>query len=409
MTPPPANATLSVWKAPPSASEPAADPSKPSTVLSGDASATAEDAGPEDFGALVDEAAVPGNPMPTAPAVDPSGEIQAAMAALIAAPLPMPAENPLPEAVPAGQSEPTLVESTVAQPSTRWLPAPKQAQPPALPAPPPPEQIAASDGSEQEYLSPDAPPQSLPATPEPQEKPSRLAFSADGTPPAMQVRMVKPSPSMEMVARFEAQVSTRVITLPAERPAAGGTEKHPSPAPLPLGIIDRVGDTSKAEPAGPAPADRATMIEALGNRIAEHAVAFKQLGAASLDVALRPDGQTELSLRLSLRQGQLEITAHLQRGDFDTLRQRWPALQESLASQGIRLDPLTAAEPGTGWTATHTFEGGTNGRQQWAEQSASAADWADEPVRTGPRGEQRPARSRARTATGKHRGWESWA
>jgi hypothetical protein len=71
------------------------------------------------------------------------------------------------------------------------------------------------------------------------------------------------------------------------------------------------------------------------------AVRLRESGAESLQVVLQPGPGTQLSLSLKLRDGQVEMSAALNRGDYDLLSRHWPELQQQLETRGIRLAALT--------------------------------------------------------------------
>jgi hypothetical protein len=74
--------------------------------------------------------------------------------------------------------------------------------------------------------------------------------------------------------------------------------------------------------------------------IQDHVFQLRQIGADSMTVLLKPDGQTELYLRLTMHHGVVEARAELNGGDYSALNAHWPALQQKLAEQSIRVGPL---------------------------------------------------------------------
>jgi hypothetical protein len=82
--------------------------------------------------------------------------------------------------------------------------------------------------------------------------------------------------------------------------------------------------------------------KSLAQEILHSAVRFRSIRAESMSVVLRPDGQTELTLQLTLHQGRIEVEARVQRGDWTTLQAQWAQLQQTLSQQGVRLNALAA-------------------------------------------------------------------
>lgn len=68
---------------------------------------------------------------------------------------------------------------------------------------------------------------------------------------------------------------------------------------------------------------------------------FKRGGDDLVEVVLTPDVKTQISLRLQWREGQVEVQARCDFGDYRSLNTEWPQLQAALASQGVRLSHLS--------------------------------------------------------------------
>ncbi len=145
-------------------------------------------------------------------------------------------------------------------------------------------------------------------------------------------------------------------------------------------------------------------VERVFTEISQQVVSFKRLGALTAEVQVRPDRQTEITLQWNVRAGQVEVTAQLERGDYDGLRAHWAGLQESLAQQGVRLGPL---QP-TAAALDDRFGGGGQAAPQFHDRTFREFQWerGEEPAAGGAR--LNPAKpERAVTAGG--RGWERWA
>lgn len=76
---------------------------------------------------------------------------------------------------------------------------------------------------------------------------------------------------------------------------------------------------------------------------------FKRGGDDLVEVVLTPDTKTQISLRLQWREGQVEVQARCDLGDYQSLNNQWAQLQSSLASHGVRLSHLSERAP-TGFT-----------------------------------------------------------
>jgi hypothetical protein len=83
-----------------------------------------------------------------------------------------------------------------------------------------------------------------------------------------------------------------------------------------------------------------SLVRATARAIAEAALVVRQIRNGRVAVVLRPDGETELSLRVLSRNGKVEAFARCDRGDFHLLNARWPELQEYMRQHGINLSDL---------------------------------------------------------------------
>lgn len=71
--------------------------------------------------------------------------------------------------------------------------------------------------------------------------------------------------------------------------------------------------------------------------ILHEAELMRRLRPDSLAVALRPDPETEIILRLTLRCESIEAEASYERGNPEPLVSLWPELQRRLQLEGVRL------------------------------------------------------------------------
>ena len=139
-------------------------------------------------------------------------------------------------------------------------------------------------------------------------------------------------------ARDTVEATPRVAGV-SDRPAGNG-ETNPDASPL-TGMADVTRLKSlPIESLMPPEPVRAHQIEKVFNDITDQVVSFKRIGAESVEVNLQPDRGTEITLHLSLNNGQVEVAARLQRGDVNSLDAHWSDLQQSLAQQGVRLGQL---------------------------------------------------------------------
>lgn len=144
-----------------------------------------------------------------------------------------------------------------------------------------------------------------------------------------------------------------------------------------------------------APVDPTTKLVAL---MANAVVQLRQTGADDFEVAIQPDPNTEIVLRVTLQGEGAEIHAELRRGDSAAFAARWQELQERLAQQGVKLAALTAGQPDAG-SLGHDSEFSSPQRE-------SEPDGENIPSSTATTTHtNRPAA----TQPDRGRGWETWA
>ncbi len=181
-------------------------------------------------------------------------------------------------------------------------------------------------------------------------------------------------------------------------PSAFSAELHGTTSTPFLSTAPASADSIRVRPAGP--------LEPIQALISNWAVDIRRTKTDAMEVVLKPNAQTELSLRLSLQHGLVEVAAEFKRGDMTSLNAHWEQLQQSLSSQGIRLGALQPA-------SAVDFSGHTS----TGEFNQSSRPPTDQPEL----GEELPARGRlpasllnqqkTTTSPGSptKRRWESWA
>jgi hypothetical protein len=122
--------------------------------------------------------------------------------------------------------------------------------------------------------------------------------------------------------------------------------------------------------------------------------------ANELNVVLRPDANTELVLQLRHVDGQVHLQARCERGDFTWLDSQWSAIQNSLAQQGVRVEPLQAAYRAQDGGGNSMFTSDERGSRQREERSFPL----EHPSSKNSKNSSRPAKTGTRM-----RGWQSWA
>jgi hypothetical protein len=143
--------------------------------------------------------------------------------------------------------------------------------------------------------------------------------------------------------------------------------------------------------------DRANALGRTQELVTVSAARLSDSGNNSMQVVIKPDAGTQLSLELRQQGGNVEVQAVLQQGDFNHLNQQWPELQQRLEERGIRLAPLTDdGASGNSNNGSETFQN----NQSQANEVVPELTLVDAPAGMFA---SEPAQASA------HRGWETWA
>ncbi len=186
--------------------------------------------------------------------------------------------------------------------------------------------------------------------------------------------------------------------------------KPPTPSFESVAQLVRV-DSKPAADEAQAPSARAPQAQKVLNDITDQVVTFKNVGVNSMDAVVRPDSTTAISLQLSLRNGQVEVAARVDRGNFEGLQTHWGELQTSLAQQGVRVGPLHQASLNnqtSSRTPSQETGAATGDQQQAPRRGLRSPQTLDELPLVGSVTEPLKAQPSTPTATAR-RGWEKWA
>ena len=194
---------------------------------------------------------------------------------------------------------------------------------------------------------------------------------------------------------------TRAIERNPRLTSAGGA----AASPLANATDVTSGKALPAEPDVRQEEIQSVRLDKVAADITEQVVSFKRVGMDSMDVSIRPDRGTELSLSLSMQNGQVQVVARLERGNFESLQSQWSGLQQNLSEQGIRAGQLINASSG-GQSLSHESFGQSAGHSQ--ERPLPLPEDLDEMPLAGAMAGAAKVRSTARGAGTQH-GWEKWA
>jgi hypothetical protein len=199
---------------------------------------------------------------------------------------------------------------------------------------------------------------------------------------------------------FEAEILVRTNNSPRESASKGDynlPEVTPVNAVTPeWSSFEGVLDVAEVQ------APRKTESTEIAQAIRTHVELLRTSGQDKVDVVLRPDGQTELRLHVEKVNGQILIQARCDRGDFARLDANWGAIQQSLATQGVRVEALqngaTLQNDSQHWNHSSTSSG-----EQFGSREENKTRFIEQErfVPTRPK--------QSATSSGSARGWQSWA
>jgi hypothetical protein len=149
--------------------------------------------------------------------------------------------------------------------------------------------------------------------------------------------------------------------------------------------------------AGSATTDmRTRTLERTQEMVTVNASRLSDSGNSSMQVVIKPDAGTQLSLELRQQGGSVHVQAVLQQGDFGHLSQQWSDLQQRLGQRGIQLAPLTDDAGSANNSGSETFQN----KQNQTTEGVPEITFADAQIGT--------FTPEATPAAGR-RGWETWA
>jgi hypothetical protein len=113
---------------------------------------------------------------------------------------------------------------------------------------------------------------------------------------------------------------------------------------------------------------------------------------------------------MSLRNGQVEVVARLERGDWQNVQLQWSGLQQQLSLQGIRVGQLAASQDGSQHQsmADHAMQHGFDRHHQQQPFDRSPESLDELPL-VGSITEPLRGRHHAKATSSQRRGWEMWA
>jgi len=150
---------------------------------------------------------------------------------------------------------------------------------------------------------------------------------------------------------------------------------------------------------------RTTSVDSVVETLHNHVKLLRYSGVDRMEVIFRPDQDTQLFIQVAKVNGEIQIQARWERGDLNHVAAQWSQVQQSLANQGIRVEPLQYSSPAS--FANTNFSGQ---KQQSGRDYSSGTSAATNHLNSGQK------KSSATSGTAKTspvrksgNGWQSWA
>jgi hypothetical protein len=211
------------------------------------------------------------------------------------------------------------------------------------------------------------------------EKTNNIAGQTEKVLPGSVVSATKASPTSYFSTNSDQLTATAAAN-------SSQTDSSSATSTLPLDAVD-----------GSITADmRTRTLERTQEMVTVNATRLTESGNNSMQVVIKPDAGTQLSLELRQQGGSVHVQAVLQQGDFGHLNQQWSDLQHRLGQRGIQLAPLTDDAGSANSNSGETFQN----KQNQTTEGVPEVTFADAPIGMFT-AEATPAPA--------HRGWETWA
>ena len=149
------------------------------------------------------------------------------------------------------------------------------------------------------------------------------------------------------------------------------------------------------------PVEPTALVEA----IRTHVELLKSSAADKLDVVLRPDAQTAIRLQVETVNGIIQVQARCERGDFALLDAHWGAIQNSLANQGVRVEPLQQGNGAQFQQNSQNFHDFQESLGRDSKQNSREEFFIEQDLAPLPQSRPKPNGTRGSMI----RGWQSWA
>ncbi len=149
---------------------------------------------------------------------------------------------------------------------------------------------------------------------------------------------------------------------------------------------------------------RAASVDSVVETVHNHVQLLRYSGVDRMELVFRPDKDTQLFIQVAKVNGEIQVQARWERGDLNHVAAQWSQVQQSLANQGIRVEPLQ-------YSATTSFSSPNfSGQQQAGRDDSGGASAASNQLNPGQKksGPTSAASKPSQTHKG-GTGWQSWA
>lgn len=149
------------------------------------------------------------------------------------------------------------------------------------------------------------------------------------------------------------------------------------------------------------------ILNRLISGVNHEAMILRQFKPDKLDVVLRPDAATQISLQLRLDGDGIQGVARCEKGDFNLLASHWTELQRTMHQQGVHLEPLKESASALSLSTGTSFGGSSDMARDRRARRLESVISMTEPS-TGRAIESSPAVASRNPSTGRHL-LQTWA
>jgi len=255
-------------------------------------------------------------------------------------------------------------------------------------------------------------------------KPAKEALKPNGILVAQEPLMLRPSPKQDEIASSgkgnvharndvpnpepvqhetrQAAAEVRKISILNEAP---GQKREEQPIKIDFSASESF-SVQKHDGESVAPSEltpvHTSSVDSVIETIHNHVQFLRYTGNERLELVFRPDKDTQLFIQVAKVNGQIQVQARWDRGELNQVTAHWSQVQQSLATQGIRVEPL-----GQGSNLSTPLNSHLSGQKQQQNRDDSRDKLI--PLENAVPAKTKTSASRSSSVRRGGGGWQGWA